>query len=79
MWRAARCSKAREVPRPRKEEASFTDDGERAIAEYLEAFGRKVSKNPQEGVPGAGRQGDAYVDGVVHEFKTLDPGAGPVL
>ncbi|WP_437895737.1 RHS repeat-associated core domain-containing protein [Sorangium sp. So ce124] len=57
--------------------ASFTDDGERAIAEYLEAFGRKVRKNPQEGVPGAGRQGDAYVDGVMHEFKTLDPGAGP--
>jgi hypothetical protein len=57
--------------------STFTDAAERAIASYLEGFGRKVSKNPMEGVAGAGRQGDAFVDGVLHEFKTLDPGAGP--
>lgn len=48
---------------------------ERAVADYLEGFGRKVTKNPLEGAAGAGRQGDAFVDGVLHEFKTLDPGA----
>jgi hypothetical protein len=53
----------------------FTDAKERAIAEYLENLGRKVTKNPLEGVHGAGRQGDALIDGVKHEFKTLDPGA----
>jgi hypothetical protein len=34
-----------------------------------------VSKNPLEGVPGAGRQGDAIVDGLKHEFKSLGQGA----
>ena len=56
--------------------ATFTDPAERALADYLEGLGRTVSKNPSEGVPGAGRQGDAFVDGVLHEFKALDPGAG---
>jgi len=48
---------------------------EESIANYLRDLGRTVSKNPLEGMPGAGRQADAYVDGVLHEFKTLDPGA----
>jgi hypothetical protein len=55
--------------------ASFVDPAERAIAEHLEGLGRKVSKNPLEGAAGAGRQGDAFVDDVLTEFKTLDPGA----
>ena len=55
--------------------SAFKDDKEKAIAEYLEARGQKVRPNPQEGAPGAGRQGDAYVDNVKTEFKTLDPGA----
>ncbi len=52
----------------------FSDQKERAVAEYLEQLGRKVDKNPLEGVQGAGRQGDAFVDGVKHEFKSLDKG-----
>ncbi len=48
---------------------------ERAIAVYLENLGRKVRRNPLEGLAGAGRQGDALVDGVLHEFETLAPGA----
>ena len=55
--------------------AAFKNEKNRNVAEYLEQFGRKVKLNPLEGVPGAGRQGDAFVDGVKHEFKTLDPGA----
>jgi len=51
------------------------NSNERAIADYLRALGRTVSRNPLEGTQGAGRQGDAYVDGLLHEFKTLDPGA----
>ena len=57
--------------------STFTDPKERAVADYLESLGRQVSKNPMEGVAGARRQGDAFVDGVLHEFKSLDPGAGP--
>lgn len=46
-----------------------------AIAKYLEALGQQVAKNLQEGALGAGRQGDAFVNGVLTEFKTLDSGA----
>ena len=52
----------------------FTDPNERAVAEYLEDLGHKVTKNTLEGVEGAGRQGDAFVNGIKHEFKALDPG-----
>ena len=62
------------APKP-KGAAAFTDPKERAIAEHLERLGRKVEPNLMEGVPGAGRQADAIVDGVRHEFKSLDPGA----
>ena len=48
---------------------------EETIADYLRSLGRTVSKNTQEGVAGAGRQGDAIVDGLKAEFKTLDAGA----
>jgi uncharacterized protein (DUF2345 family) len=41
----------------------------------LESLGRKVEKNPLEGAAGVGRQGDAFVDGVLHEFKSLEKGA----
>ena len=36
----------------------------RNIAEYLENMGRVTVANKLEGVPGAGRQGDAFVDGI---------------
>lgn len=54
---------------------SCFNPNEKAVADYLEGLGRKVTKNPLEGAKGAGRQGDAFVDGKLHEFKTLDPGA----
>lgn len=55
--------------------AMFIDPKERRIAEHLEGLGEKVTKNPLEGTAGAGRQGDAFVNGVKTEFKTLKPGA----
>jgi len=53
--------------------ATFKDPKERAIAEYLENQGRVTIQNPLEGVAGAGRQGDSFVNGVKTEFKTLTP------
>jgi hypothetical protein len=47
---------------------------DRTIA-FLRSLGRSVVKNPLEGVAGAGRQGDVFVDGVKTEIKNLDPGA----
>lgn len=55
--------------------AGFTDKKERAIAEFFEKLGKKVEKNLLEGVAGTGRQGDAFIDGIKYEFKTLDAGA----
>jgi hypothetical protein len=59
-------------------EGLVTDVGfsaqEAAIADHLRALGRQVVANPFEGV-GIGRQADAFVDGVLTEFKTLAPGA----
>jgi len=55
--------------------AGFARKEEREIARYLDAVGRQVRPNPVEGASGMGRQGDAFVDGVLHEFKTLEPGA----
>ncbi|MGI8426261.1 MAG: hypothetical protein ACR2M4_06620, partial [Actinomycetota bacterium] len=49
--------------------------GERAIADYLSGLGRNVKGNPVQGVRGKGRQGDAFVDGLLHEFKSLGEGA----
>jgi Contact-dependent growth inhibition CdiA C-terminal domain len=48
---------------------------EESTANYLRQLGRKVEPNQLEGAVGAGRQGDAWVDGVKHEFKNLDTGA----
>lgn len=48
---------------------------EAALDEYLTQQGRSVRPNPDEGAPGAGRQGDRFVDGVKTEYKWLDPGA----
>ena len=62
-------------PKSPKGSSKFTNPAERAVAEYLESTGRTVTPNPLENQAGAGRQGDAIVDGVVHEFKTLQPGA----
>lgn len=53
----------------------FSPDEQR-IADYLEKnTGTKPIPNPLEGVQGAGRQGDAIIAGITHEFKTLSPGA----
>jgi len=59
---------------PGNSDAGFSAE-EAAIANYLRNCGRIVYRNPLEGASGAGRQGDAIVDGITHEFKTLDPGA----
>ena len=48
----------------------FTEE-EWRIVEYLKARGHTVEPNLAQGMPGAGRQGDAFVDGVHSEFKTL--------
>jgi hypothetical protein len=45
------------------------------VESFLRGLGRRVEKNPLEGVLGAGRQGDFFVDGKLTELKTLDPGA----
>lgn len=50
--------------------AGFTA-AEIAIAEVLRGYGRNVVHNPDEGVPDKGRQGDALVDGIKVEFKTI--------
>jgi len=52
----------------------FSDE-EAKIADYLRSKGRRVAPNPREGVQGAGRQGDAFIDGIKTEFKSLRPGA----
>ncbi|MDQ3231430.1 MAG: hypothetical protein M3Q07_06375 [Pseudobdellovibrionaceae bacterium] len=76
LLRTAEKGQARPQTPGRAERLStFTDSQEeRAIAEYLEDLGRMVEKNPMEGVPGAGRQGDAIVDGIVVEFKNVEVG-----
>jgi len=52
-------------------------ENERSIAQYLENKGRTVAANELHGIPGAGRQGDAFVVGIKTEFKTLDVEAVP--
>ena len=46
-------------------------DEEHAIDEVLRGEGRNVSPNVLEGQPGAGRQGDRIVDGVLTEYKSV--------
>jgi hypothetical protein len=48
---------------------------EQVIDDYLKNLGNIVEPNPLEGLAGAGRQGDRYVNGVLTEYKTLEPGA----
>ncbi|MEM7128871.1 MAG: RHS repeat-associated core domain-containing protein [Chloroflexota bacterium] len=48
---------------------------EELIDDFLRNQGRIVEINPLEGVEGAGRQGDRYIDGILTEYKTLAPGA----
>ena len=38
----------------------------------MRSQGRRVDPNPLEGLQGAGRQGDRFVDGFGTEFKILD-------
>ena len=52
-------------------------ENEKNIAQYLRNNGRVVTENELHGIFGAGRQGDAYVDGIKTEFKTLGSGATP--
>jgi RHS repeat-associated protein len=42
------------------------------LVHYLRGLGKKVYKNVREGLHGAGKQGDAYVDGVKTELKVMD-------
>ena len=65
------------IPEVEQRLNTFNDLNNRSIARYLENMGRVTIANKLEGVPGAGRQGDAFVDGVKTEFKTLSPNAGP--
>lgn len=44
---------------------------ERPIVKWLLAHGHRVEKNSEEGKYGAGKQFDAYVDGVPTEFKKI--------
>jgi len=57
--------------------STFDNLNERSIAQYLEKQGRIVIANRLQGIPVAGRQGDAFVDGVKTEFKTLYEEAVP--
>jgi len=41
----------------------------------LRQMGKRVSTNPLEGLPGSGRQGDVFVNGMRTEIKTLSKGA----
>lgn len=50
---------------------SEADERERSIDQYLEGRGHSVEINSQEGVDGAGRQGDRYVDGKLTEYKSI--------
>ena len=56
---------------------TFANKKERDIAQYLESKGRIVVVNELQGVQGTGRQGDAFVDGIKTEFKTLNTNAVP--
>ena len=56
---------------------SKLSENEQQIAQYLRDNGRIVTENELQGIPGAGRQGDAYVDGMKTEFKTLNSNAVP--
>ncbi|ATB40045.1 hypothetical protein CYFUS_005493 [Cystobacter fuscus] len=67
-----------DAEKSKKSKAELREEEKNArIDEYLESKGRKAEPNPLEGVEGAGRQGDRFVDGVKTEYKTLDPGASP--
>jgi Contact-dependent growth inhibition CdiA C-terminal domain len=48
---------------------------EQAIDDYLRGLGSIVEPNPLEGMKDAGRQGDRYINGLLTEYKTLEPGA----
>jgi len=50
---------------------SEADERERSIDQYLESRGHSVEINSQEGVDGAGRQGDRYIDGNLTEYKSI--------
>ena len=67
--------KGGEAGRAINEARQFSAEEQR-IADYIEeATGLKATPNQLEGVVGAARQGDAFINGVKVEFKTLDPGA----
>ena len=50
---------------------SEADERERKVDQYLIDKGHKVEVNPREGVDGAGRQGDRYIDGKLTEYKSI--------
>lgn len=53
----------------------FTTVEEQRLADLLRERGHHVEPNKMQGIQGAGRQFDAYVDGNATEFKSLEPGA----
>ncbi len=48
-----------------------SSDAEHSIDQLLRQEGRTVEPNVREGQPGAGRQGDRLVDGVLTEYKAI--------
>lgn len=67
---AVHSAEAWTAPKPQ-----FGSSHEQKLADLLKQRGHTVEPNPMEGVEGAGRQFDAYVDGTPTEFKSLQPGA----
>ncbi len=64
------------TPGPNAPKGGSFSPKEQSIADAIkQKTGLEATPNPLEGVAGAGRQGDALIAGVKHEFKTLDPGA----
>ncbi len=50
---------------------SEANERERKVDQYLVDKGHTVEVNPREGVDGAGRQGDRYIDGKLTEYKSI--------
>lgn len=62
-------------PMPPDDNDERSTTKQRDTEDYLRRLGRDVRSNPEEGVAGAGRQGDVFVDGELAEIKNLDKGA----
>ena len=67
--------------RDRDGDGALSDEGftpqEQETVDFLRDQGNEVGKNPDEGVAGKGRQGDAFVNGEKTEIKNPNPAASP--